>query len=124
MRGDDHLVGLLPAGDLADRVQRQQVAGVGVEDDGTQRYLDITAAYRQACLNAIEYLKKFGYTDEQAYIIIGWTAQYLRDSGLDAATAGFRVGYEDPSYFSRDYKKQFGAPPQRDIAMIREGLSA
>ena len=23
---------------------------------------------------------------------------------LDAASAGFRVGYEDPSYFSRDYK--------------------
>jgi formamidase len=45
--------------------------GIGVEDDGTQRYLSITAAYRQACLNAIEYLKKFGYTDEQAYIILG-----------------------------------------------------
>jgi AraC-like DNA-binding protein len=38
---------------------------------------------------------------------------------LDAASAGFRVGYEDPSYFSRDYKKQFGAPPQRDIARLR-----
>ena len=43
---------------------------------------------------------------------------------LDAATAGFRVGYEDPSYFSRDYKKQFGAPPQRDIAAIRGQLTA
>lgn len=41
---------------------------------------------------------------------------------LDAASAGFRVGYEDPSYFSRDYKKQFGAPPQRDIARLRENL--
>ena len=38
---------------------------------------------------------------------------------LDAASAGFRVGYEDPAYFSRDYKKQFGAPPQRDIASLR-----
>lgn len=38
---------------------------------------------------------------------------------LDAANAGFRVGYEDPSYFSRDYKKLFGAPPQRDIAQLR-----
>jgi AraC-like DNA-binding protein len=38
---------------------------------------------------------------------------------LDAASAGFRVGYEDPSYFSRDYKKQFGAPPQRDISRLR-----
>ena len=41
---------------------------------------------------------------------------------LDAASAGFRVGYEDPSYFSRDYKKQFGAPPQRDIARLRGNL--
>ncbi len=43
---------------------------------------------------------------------------------LDAASAGFRVGYEDSAYFSRDYKKQFGAPPQRDIARLRSGLEA
>lgn len=42
---------------------------------------------------------------------------------LDAASAGFRVGYEDPSYFSRDYKKLFGAPPQRDIAKLRGNLA-
>ena len=41
---------------------------------------------------------------------------------LDAASAGFRVGYEDPSYFSRDYKRLFGAPPQRDIAKLRGAL--
>ena len=41
---------------------------------------------------------------------------------LDAASAGFRVGYEDPSYFSREYKKLFGAPPQRDIAQLRSNL--
>ena len=41
---------------------------------------------------------------------------------LDAASAGFRVGYEDPAYFSRDYKKLFGAPPQRDIAQLRSNL--
>jgi AraC-like DNA-binding protein len=41
---------------------------------------------------------------------------------LDAASAGHRVGYEDPAYFSRDYKKLFGAPPQRDIARLRNNL--
>jgi AraC-like DNA-binding protein len=41
---------------------------------------------------------------------------------LDAASAGFRVGYDDPSYFSREYKKLFGAPPQRDIAQLRSNL--
>ena len=43
---------------------------------------------------------------------------------LDAASAGFRVGYEDPSYFSRDYKKLFGSPPQRDIVSLRTRLDA
>jgi AraC-like DNA-binding protein len=41
---------------------------------------------------------------------------------LDAASAGFRVGYDDPAYFSRDYKKLFGAPPQRDITKLRSNL--
>jgi AraC-like DNA-binding protein len=41
---------------------------------------------------------------------------------LDVASAGFRVGYEDPSYFSREYKKLFGIPPQRDIANLRRNL--
>jgi AraC-like DNA-binding protein len=46
----------------------------------------------------------------------------MLNEDVDAASAGFRVGYEDPSYFSRDYKKQFGAPPQRDIAALRNKL--
>jgi AraC-like DNA-binding protein len=41
---------------------------------------------------------------------------------LDVASASFRVGYEDPSYFSREYKKLFGTPPQRDIARLRSNL--
>lgn len=41
---------------------------------------------------------------------------------LDVADAGLRVGYEDPAYFSREYKKMFGAPPQRDIARLRSNL--
>jgi formamidase len=45
--------------------------GISVDEQGKQYYLDATVAYRQACLNAIEYLKKFGYTGEQAYTILG-----------------------------------------------------
>jgi AraC-like DNA-binding protein len=37
----------------------------------------------------------------------------------DAATAGFRVGYEDPSHFSREYKRLFGQPPMRDVERLR-----
>jgi formamidase len=45
--------------------------GISVDESGTQHYLDAHVAYRRACLNAIEYLKKFGYTGEQAYAILG-----------------------------------------------------
>lgn len=45
--------------------------GISVDEAGKQYYLDATVAYRRACLNAIEYLKKFGYTGEQAYAILG-----------------------------------------------------
>ena len=38
---------------------------------------------------------------------------------LDAATAGFRVGYESPSQFSRDYSRTFGAPPATDAGRLR-----
>ncbi len=43
---------------------------------------------------------------------------------LDAATAGFQVGYESPSQFSREYSRQFGAPPLRDITQLRQGPAA
>jgi AraC-like DNA-binding protein len=39
---------------------------------------------------------------------------------LDAAEAGFQVGYDDASHFSRDYKRHFGDPPFRDIQNLRE----
>lgn len=45
--------------------------GISVDEEGEQHYLDVHIAYRQACLNAIEYLKKFGYTGAQAYAILG-----------------------------------------------------
>jgi len=40
---------------------------------------------------------------------------------LDAASAAFRVGYSDASYFSREYKSVFGIPPMRDVQRLREG---
>jgi AraC-like DNA-binding protein len=39
---------------------------------------------------------------------------------LDAASAGYRVGYGDASHFTREYKRLFGAPPARDAERLRE----
>ncbi|WP_082805367.1 AraC family transcriptional regulator [Pseudomonas sp. BMS12] len=38
---------------------------------------------------------------------------------LDVSSAGYKVGYESPSQFSREYSRLFGAPPVRDLARLR-----
>jgi AraC-like DNA-binding protein len=42
---------------------------------------------------------------------------------IDAASAAFRVGYESPSQFSREYGRLFGAPPLRDISRWKEEVT-
>ncbi len=39
---------------------------------------------------------------------------------LDATSAAYRVGYDDVSHFSREYKRLFGLPPLRDVGRLRE----
>src|SRR5713101_8026624 len=38
---------------------------------------------------------------------------------LDAASAAYRVGYQDASHFNREYKSLFGVPPMRDVQRLR-----
>ena len=47
----------------------------------------------------------------------------MLNDGLEAAVAGYRVGYESPSQFSREYSRLYGAPPIRDVARLRANAS-
>jgi AraC-like DNA-binding protein len=48
----------------------------------------------------------------------------MRSDDLDAAKAGYRVGYDDVSHFNREYKRHFGKPPMRDVERLRELATA
>lgn len=48
----------------------------------------------------------------------------MLSENLDAAEAGYRVGYDDASHFSREYKRHFGEPPVRDVERLRELATA
>jgi AraC-like DNA-binding protein len=39
----------------------------------------------------------------------------MLNDGMDAASAGFEVGYESASQFNREYSRFFGQPPMRDV---------
>src|SRR5882757_10088504 len=57
--------------------------GIGVDHGSdTQLYNDATMAYRNACLNAVAYLEKFGYSGAQAYLLLGAAPIEGRVSGV------------------------------------------
>ena len=51
-------------------------------------------------------------------------ARQLLVADRDASQAGFAVGYESASQFSREYARLFGTPPGRDAARLRAGANA
>ncbi len=47
-------------------------------------------------------------------------ARHLMVTGAaNAEAAAYRVGYESASQFSREYARMFGAPPRRDVAVLK-----
>lgn len=55
----------------------------------------------------------------QKWLRLSESRRLMVNERLDAASAAFQVGYESPSQFSREYARQFGAPPKRDVAALR-----
>ncbi len=43
----------------------------------------------------------------------------MLSDGANAGSAGFAVGYDSPSQFTREYGRLFGAPPRRDIERLQ-----
>jgi len=55
----------------------------------------------------------------QKHIRLQEARRLMIANDLDAASAGHRVGYEDASHFTREYKRLFGEPPFRDVQRVR-----
>jgi AraC-like DNA-binding protein len=56
----------------------------------------------------------------QKHLRLQEARRLMLGEGLDAASAGYRVGYGNASHFTREYKRLFGAPPMRDVEQLRE----
>lgn len=48
--------------------------------------------------------------------------QLLLGGDHSASDVAFSVGYESASQFSREYLRQFGAPPARDVRFLRQSI--
>ncbi|MDE1895775.1 MAG: acetamidase/formamidase family protein [Rhodospirillales bacterium] len=92
--------------------------GISVDDSGTQHYLDMFTAYQQACLNAINYLKKFGYSGAQAYSILGTAPVQGHISGIVDVPNACATLYLPTEIFEFDINPTAAGPVQ----MIKGGV--
>ncbi|MDT8760940.1 AraC family transcriptional regulator [Sphingomonas psychrotolerans] len=61
-------------------------------------------------MTPLEYQKQLRLQEARRLMLSG---------GATAGSAGFAVGYESPSQFSREYRRLFGAPPRQDVDRLR-----
>jgi formamidase len=86
--------------------------GISVTEEGEQRHLDSQLAYRRACLNAIEYLTKFGYSAEQAYLLLGAAPIEGRFSGVVDVPNSCATLYLPTAIFDFDVRPSADGPQQ------------
>ncbi|MFF5213224.1 formamidase [Streptosporangium sp. NPDC000396] len=89
--------------------------GVSVDHDtNTNYYLDATVAYRRACLNAVEYLRRWGYTGEQAYLLLGSAPIEGRISGIVDIPNACCSLYLPTAIFDFDVRPNAEGPVRQD----------
>ncbi|MEU8819098.1 acetamidase/formamidase family protein [Actinoplanes sp. NPDC048796] len=82
----------------------------GPHHDGEQRYLDSHLSYQRACLHAIDYLTAFGYTPEQAYMILGAAPIEGRLSGVVDIPNACATVYLPTAIFDFDIRPSAAGP--------------
>jgi AraC-like DNA-binding protein len=50
--------------------------------------------------------------------------RFMLADNIDASAAAFKVGYESPTQFNREYSRLFGAPPRRHIEQLRREIGS
>lgn len=97
----DRFAETLHVGQLADE------AGMSVSSFG-QHFKSRTA------MTPVQYQKQLRLLEARRLIV---------SEASTVSEAAFRVGYESPSQFSREYVRAFGAPPKRDAIIMRAARS-
>ncbi|MDO8210556.1 AraC family transcriptional regulator [Conexibacter sp. CPCC 206217] len=85
-----------------------------VEDLARQAGMSVSAFHRNfraiTAMSPIQFQKRIRLQEARLQLIA---------NPDDVAGAGYAVGYDSASQFSREYRRQFGAPPGRDVSRLR-----
>ncbi|TCL68090.1 AraC family transcriptional regulator [Rhizobium sp. BK251] len=87
---------------------------IRIEDLARIAQLSPSAFHRQfkalTSMTPLQYQKQLRLVEARRLMV---------SNSMNVETAAFKVGYESPSQFSREYSRMFGTPPRRDIASLR-----
>lgn len=87
---------------------------VSVEDLAAAAHMSVSSLHHRfkevTAMSPMQYLKQLRLHEARRLMLT---------EGLDASAACYRVGYESPSQFSREYRRLFGAPPRREVERFR-----
>ena len=89
-------------------------SGTSVTLEGEQKYLDSHLSYQRAVLHAIDYLAKFGYSREQAYLLLGSAPIEGRLSGVVDIPNSCATVYLPTAMFSFDVRPSAQGPHRID----------
>jgi AraC-like DNA-binding protein len=86
-----------------------------VEDLATLATMSVTSFHRHfravTSMTPIQFQKQIRLHKARARLLA---------EPADVTGAGYAVGYDSPSQFSREYRRMYGAPPSRDALALRE----
>jgi len=85
--------------------------GISVDETGRQHYLDATVAFKRAVLDAIHYFSKFGYTQEQIYLLLSCCPCEGRIAGIVDSPNAVATLAVPTAIFDQDVLPVPGGPP-------------
>ena len=88
---------------------------IRIEDLAQMSGMSVTSFHRH--FRAVTSLSPIQF---QKHIRLQEARSRLFSSSPDIAAVGFAVGYESPSQFSREYRRQFGVSPGQDAERLRQ----
>ncbi|MGF6178736.1 AraC family transcriptional regulator [Ensifer sp. 4252] len=95
-------------------IKSQYERTLRVEDVAAQVNMSVSSFHQHfktvTAMSPLQYQKQIRLQEARRLMIA---------QALDAASAGFSVGYESPSQFSREYARMFGLPPKKDVEKMR-----
>ena len=96
------------------RIKTNYAEPLRVEDLAREARMSVSTFHHRfkalTALSPVQYQKRLRLAEARRLMLA---------ENVDASTAAYRVGYESASQFSREYKRQFGAPPTLDIVGLR-----